>query len=77
MRLLKQWSAWLTVAMLTLAMLSMTAFAAEGKVDWNKGVIRATGIGTGKSDFKDKNPGVYRAQAKRAAMMDSRFCLLP
>ena len=58
-------------AMMMLAMLATTAFAAEGTVDWSKGVIRATGIGVGKATSKNK-PGVYRAQAKRAAMMDAQ-----
>lgn len=72
MGITRKWATWFTAAMLTLAMLATTAFAAEGSIDWNKGVIRATGIGVGKVAYKDKNPGVYRAQAKRAAMMDAQ-----
>ena len=58
-------------AVLTLAIMAVT-FAAEGQVDWNKGVIRSIGIGAGKLEYQKKNPGVYRAQAKRAAMMDAQ-----
>ncbi|MBQ6006635.1 MAG: LPP20 family lipoprotein [Selenomonadaceae bacterium] len=56
--------------MLMLAMMATTAFAEKGTVDWNKGVIRAMGIGAGKSTTK--NPGLYRAQARRAAIMDAQ-----
>lgn len=48
-----------------------TTYAEENSIDWNKGVIRVTGIGAGKDTYK-KKPGVYRAQAKRAAMMDAQ-----
>ena len=61
----------LVTAVLMMTLLATTAFAAEGAVDWSKGVIRATGIGVGKAAYK-KQPGVYRAQAKRAAMMDAQ-----
>lgn len=67
----RKWIVIVATAMMLMAMLATTAFAAEGKVDWSKGVIRATGIGVGKAAFKNK-PGVYRAQAKRAAMMDAQ-----
>lgn len=60
------------VALLALTAFSLTTFAAEGSVDWSRGVVRATGIGAGKPDFQKKSPGVYRAQAKRAAMMDAQ-----
>lgn len=67
----RKWSVVFAMAIMLMAMLATTAFAAEGTVDWSRGVIRATGIGTGKDSFKDK-PGVYRAQGKRAAIMDAQ-----
>ena len=67
----KRLTACLTAAMLMLAMLATTAFAEENfGVDWAKGVIRAKGIGAGKSTTKNK--GLRRAQARRAAMMDAQ-----
>lgn len=68
----KKLTACLTVALMMLAMLATTAFAAEENfgVDWAKGVIRAKGIGAGKSTTKNK--GLRRAQARRAAMMDAQ-----
>lgn len=72
MTLTKKMTACLTAALLMLAMLATTAFAAEENfgVDWEKGVIRAKGIGAGKSTTK--NNGLKRAQARRAAMMDAQ-----
>ena len=70
MRFSKKLAACLTAVMLMLAMMATTAFAEKGTVDWNKGVIRAMGIGAGKSTTK--NPGLYRAQARRAAIMDAQ-----
>lgn len=67
----KKFTACLAVALMLVAMFAATAFA-ESSVDWGKGVIRATGIGAGKEMYRTKNPGVYRAQAKRAAMMDAQ-----
>ena len=69
-RFSKKLAACLTAVMLMLAMMATTAFAEKGTVDWNKGVIRAMGIGAGKSTTK--NPGLYRAQARRAAIMDAQ-----
>lgn len=68
----KKLTACLTAALMMLAMLATTAFAAEENygVDWAKGVIRAKGIGAGKSTTKNK--GLRRAQARRAAMMDAQ-----
>lgn len=68
----KKLTACLTATLLMLAMLATTAFAAEESygVDWTKGVIRAKGIGAGKSTTKNK--GLKRAQARRAAMMDAQ-----
>ena len=71
MRYTKKVLASLTAVVVMLAMMTM-AFAAEGTVDWNKGVIRVTGIGAGKTAYQKKQSGVYRAQAKRAAMMDAQ-----
>lgn len=68
----KKLTACLTAALMMLAMLATTAFAADENygVDWAKGVIRAKGIGAGKSTTKNK--GLRRAQARRAAMMDAQ-----
>lgn len=71
MKATKKIIAWLTATMLFMAMIASVAFA-EGSVDWSKGVIRVTGIGAGKPAYKNKNPGIYRAQAKRAAIMDAQ-----
>lgn len=60
------------LAAIVLILMTTAAFAAEGSVDWQKGVIRATGIGAGKPAYQKKNPGIYRAQAKRAALMDAQ-----
>lgn len=70
MRLTKKLATCLTAAILVL--ISAMAFAAEDSVDWHKGVIRATGLGAGKPAYQKKNPGIYRAQAKRAALMDAQ-----
>ena len=74
MKFQRKWTVCLTAVMLTLAMLATLAFAAEKKlgVDWSTGVIRVKGVGAGKDIYKKKNPGIYRAQAKRAAMMDAQ-----
>ncbi|MBR4903748.1 MAG: LPP20 family lipoprotein [Selenomonadaceae bacterium] len=71
MKFTKKLAAWFTAVMLVMAMTAVV-FAEQGTIDWNKGVVRATGIGAGKESFRNKNPGVYRAQAKRAAMMDAQ-----
>ena len=70
MRLTKKFAACLTVLLFAL-MTATVAFAAENGVDWSKGIIRATGLGAGKSS-QEINSGVYRAQAKRAATMDAQ-----
>ena len=49
--------------------LATTAFAAETEIDWEKGVIRATGLAAGKSG--EKRAGLAKAQAHRAARMDA------
>lgn len=72
MYLSKKLSVCFMAVLLMLTMLATTAFAAENNfgVDWEKGVIRAKGIGAGKSTTK--NTGLKRAQARRAAMMDAQ-----
>lgn len=55
------------IMMLTATVLADQAATA---VDWEKGVIRATGLGAGKA--KTKNKGIRRAQARRAATMDAQ-----
>ncbi len=70
MEITKKLAIFLTAMLVTL--IAATAFAEQGTVDWNKGVIRVTGIGAGKPAYFKKHPGVYRAQAKRAAMMDAQ-----
>ena len=63
---------YLSTLVITLTLITAVAFAEEGSVDWNNGIVRATGIGAGKPAYQKKNPGVYRAQAKRAAIMDAQ-----
>lgn len=69
MKLTQKFLACLTVLVLTLATATV-AFAADNGVDWSKGIIRATGLGAGKT--QDITSGVYRAQAQRAARMDAQ-----
>lgn len=54
------------------AVATTSAFAAELQtgVDWSKGVVRAKGLAAGKATTK--NPGLRKAQAKRAATMDAQ-----
>ena len=73
MKLTKKFAACLTVMLLAFAMTATVAFAAvENGVDWERGVVRATGFGAGKAAFLKKNPGLYREQARRAATMDAQ-----
>lgn len=53
-------------------MLTATVMAdpANNVIDWEKGVVRATGLAAGNA--KTKNKGLQRAQAKRAARMDAQ-----
>ena len=73
MRILKKVSAFLTGTIFALTALASTVFAAPGdtqsEVDWEKGVVRAVGLGAGKSG--EKRVGILRAQARRAATMDA------
>ena len=50
--------------------MTATVFAAESEIDWEKGVIRATGLAAGKTKAPSK--GIKRAQARRAAIMDAQ-----
>ena len=70
MKLSMKFAAGLTVLLFALTM-STVAFAADG-VDWERGVVRATGVGAGKASFRKTKPGIYRQQAKRAATMDAQ-----
>lgn len=63
---------YLSTLVITLTLITAVTFAEEGSVDWNNGIVRATGIGAGKPAYQKKNPGIYRAQAKRAAIMDAQ-----
>ena len=58
---------------ISVIMLAATVFATESSVDWSKGIIRATGIGVAKKT--ETNPGLQRAQAKRAATIDAQRTL--
>lgn len=49
---------------------TVMADPANSVVDWEKGVVRATGLAAGNA--KTKNKGIQRAQAKRAARMDAQ-----
>ncbi len=68
MRTTKKITVMLTI--LAFVMSFATTVFAEGYIDWEKGVIRATGMAAGKRD--EKNPGLKRAQARRAARMDAQ-----
>lgn len=72
MKFTKKFLTYLSVLVITLTTITAITFAEEGTVSWNNGVVRATGIGAGKPAYQKKNPGVYRAQAKRAAIMDAQ-----
>ncbi|MBR2519328.1 MAG: LPP20 family lipoprotein [Selenomonadaceae bacterium] len=73
MKLTEKFAACLTVMLFAFAMTTTVAFAAiENGVDWERGVVRATGFGAGKAKFLKTNPGLYREQARRAATMDAQ-----
>ena len=69
MKVTKKFAAILTLLVFTLVTAAI-AFAQRDGVDWSRGVIRATGLAAGKKD--ETSPGLYRAQAKRAATMDAQ-----
>ena len=52
-----------------IAMMTVTVFAQDSIIDWNKGVVKATGMAAGKKG--EKRIGLARAQARRAARMDA------
>ncbi len=60
-------------ATISIVLLAATVFATESSVDWGRGIIRATGIGSYKKG--ETNPGLQRAQAKRAATIDAQRTL--
>ena len=60
----------LTAVAMFVLLTATTVFAAETQVDWEKGVIRATGLAAGKMNTPNK--GIKRAQARRAAIMDAQ-----
>ena len=63
---------WLVSLTALMLIMTMTAFALpEGMTDWGKGVIRVTGNGVGKAQYK-KNPAQYKATARQAARMDAQ-----
>ena len=68
---LKKLTAFLTAAMVMLAMLAVFA-APEGTIDWGNGTIRVTGSGVGKAKYKKTSPGQYRLTARQAARMDAQ-----
>ncbi|MBR1646664.1 MAG: hypothetical protein IJ685_07785 [Selenomonadaceae bacterium] len=68
MKITKKFAAFATLLIFALVTAAV-AFAAQDGVDWSRGVIRATGLAAGKKD--ETSPGLYRAQAKRAATMDA------
>lgn len=72
MKFSKKFLTYLSVLVITLTTITAVTFAEESSVDWNKGIVRATGIGAGKPAYLKKNPGIHRAQAKRAAVMDAQ-----
>lgn len=72
MKFTKKIAACLTVLLFALVTSTVAFAAVENGVDWENGVIRATGFGAGKASFRKKNPGLYREQSRRAATMDAQ-----
>ena len=66
----KKFIACLTAVAMFVILTATTVFAAEGEIDWEKGVVRATGLAAGKTNTPSK--GIKRAQARRAAIMDAQ-----
>lgn len=69
MKITKKFAAFLTVLVFALATAAVS-FAQRDDIDWSRCVVRVTGLAAGKQD--ETNPGLYRAQAKRAAMIDAQ-----
>ena len=68
MKVLKKFTVMLTVMAFVMSVMAVTVFA-EANIDWEKGVIRATGMAAGKKGETRKS--LLRAQARRAARMDA------
>ena len=71
MKLKTKFAAFVTMLLFALAMSTVAFAAPENGVDWERGVVRATGVGAGKSKDRSKI-AIYRAQSKRAATMDAQ-----
>ena len=71
MNLKIKFAAFVTMLLFALAMSTVAFAAPENGVDWERGVVRATGVGAGKSKDRSKIH-IYRAQSKRAATMDAQ-----
>lgn len=71
MKLKIKFAAFVTMLLFALAMSTVAFAAPENGVDWERGVVRATGVGAGKSKDRSKI-AIYRAQSKRAATMDAQ-----
>lgn len=71
MKLKIKFAAFVTMLLFALAMSTVALAAPENGVDWERGVVRATGVGAGKSKDRSKIH-IYRAQSKRAATMDAQ-----
>lgn len=77
MNLTRKFAACLTAAAIMLTMLTV-ALAQEPAgvdVDYFKGVVRVTGKGYGKQEYK-KTPGKFRLTAEKAARMDAQAKLI-
>ena len=69
MKSTRKFTIMLTVLAFVMSIMMTTAFAANDGVDWEKGVVRATGMAAGKSG--ETRPNLAKAQARRAARMDA------
>lgn len=66
----------LTASMMLLLATTVLAFNPDGVEElWDSGVIRVTGEGVGKSEYRN-NPGKYRLSAQKAARMDAQAKLV-
>ena len=70
MRISKKLTAFIAGTFMALTAFASTVFAApeNGDIDWEKGVVRATGTGLSTKG----NPGQARALARRAAIVDAQ-----
>ena len=69
MRAAKKCTVILTMIAFIMSIMAVTAFAAADGIDWERGVVRATGMAAGKAGEKRIN--LAKAQARRAARMDA------